>query len=39
MDILIEKLEKKDLKKAISIYDNNYNLKTDYEKLLLLIII
>ena len=34
MDILIEKLEKKDLKEAISIYDNNYNLKTDYEKLL-----
>ena len=34
MDILIEKLEKKDLKEAISIYDNNYNLKTNYEKLL-----
>ena len=34
MDILIEKLEKKDLKEAISIYDNNHNLKTDYEKLL-----
>ena len=34
MDILIEKLEKKDLKEAISIYDNNHNLKTDYGKLL-----
>ena len=34
MDILIEKLEKKDLKEAISIYDNNHNLKTNYEKLL-----
>ena len=34
MDILIEKLEKRDLKEAISIYDNNHNLKTDYEKLL-----
>ena len=29
----IEKLKKTDLKEAISIYDNNYNLKTNYEKL------
>ena len=31
MEIIIEKLKKEDLKEAISIYDNNYNLKTNYE--------
>lgn len=33
-NIIIEKLKKEDLKEAISIYDDNYNLKTNYEKLL-----
>lgn len=32
-NLIIEKLHKSDLKEAISIYDNNYNLKTNYEKL------
>lgn len=32
-NLIIEKLKKSDLKKAISIYDNNHNLKTNYEKL------
>lgn len=31
--IVIEKLCKKDLEEAISIYDNNHGLKTNYEKL------
>lgn len=31
--LVIEKLEKKDLKEAIAIYDDNHNLKTNYEKL------
>lgn len=31
--LIIEKLEKKDLKEAIAIYDDNHNLKTNYEKL------
>ena len=34
MNIIIEKLQKKDLKEAICIYDNNHNLKTNYDKLL-----
>ena len=34
MNIIIEKLKKDDLKDAISIYDDNHNLKTNYEKLL-----
>lgn len=34
MSIVIEKLQKCDLKEAISIYDNNYNVKTDFDKLL-----
>lgn len=34
MNVVIEKLEKKDLKEAISIYDENHSLKTNYEKLL-----
>ena len=34
MNIIIEKLKKDDLKEAISIYDDNHNLKTNYEKLL-----
>ena len=34
MNIIIEKLRKNDLKEAISIYDDNHNLKTNYEKLL-----
>lgn len=33
MEIVIEKLSKKDLKEAISIYDSNHNLTTNYEKL------
>jgi len=33
-NLKIEKLEKSDLLEAISIYDNNYNTKTNYEKLL-----
>ena len=33
-NIIIEKLKKEDLKEAISIYDDNHNLKTNYEKLL-----
>ena len=32
-DLIIEKLQKKDLKEAVSIYDDNHNLKTNYEKL------
>ena len=34
MNIIIEKLQKKDLKEAIGIYDSNHNLKTNYDKLL-----
>ena len=34
MNIIIEKLKKDDLKEAISIYDDNHNLKTNYDKLL-----
>ncbi len=34
MNIIIEKLKKSDLKEAISIYDDNHNLKTNYRKLL-----
>lgn len=34
MSLVIEKLRKEDLKEAISIYDENHNLKSDYEKLL-----
>lgn len=34
MDIIIEKLQKKDLKEAVGIYDDNHNLKTNYDKLL-----
>ena len=33
MHVVIEKLQKKDLKEAINIYDVNHNLKTNYEKL------
>lgn len=32
-NLIIEKLQKSDLKEAISIYDSNHNLKTNYEKL------
>lgn len=32
-EIIIEKLSKNDLIEAISIYDENHNLKTNYEKL------
>lgn len=32
-NITIEKLQKSDLREAISIYDNNHNLNTNYEKL------
>lgn len=32
-NIIIEKLKKEDLKEAISIYDTNYNLTTNYDKL------
>ena len=32
-NLIIEKLEKEDLKEAISIYDTNHNLKTNYKKL------
>ena len=31
--LVIEKLKKDDLKEAISIYDMNHNIKTNYEKL------
>ena len=34
MNLVIEKLQKQDLKEAISIYDNNHNLKSNLEKLL-----
>ena len=34
MDLIIEKLEKQDLKEAINLYDDNHNLITDYDKLL-----
>ncbi len=33
MEVIIEKLKKDDLKEAISIYDNNHKLVTDYNKL------
>lgn len=33
MEIVIEKLKKEDLKEAISIYDNNYNVTTNMDKL------
>lgn len=32
-DLIIEKLQKSDLEEAISIYDNNHNTKTNYERL------
>ena len=32
-NLIIEKLQKSDLREAISIYDNNHNLKTNYKKL------
>lgn len=32
-NLIIEKLQKSDLREAISIYDSNHNLKTNYEKL------
>lgn len=32
-NLTIEKLKKEDLQEAISIYDNNHNLTTNYEKL------
>lgn len=32
-NLVIEKLEKKDLKEAIAIYDDNHNVKSNYEKL------
>lgn len=32
--VIIEKLEKSDLKEAVSIYDNNHNLKTNFQKLM-----
>ena len=35
MRVIIEKLKKDDLKEAINIYDSNYNLVTDYDKLVL----
>lgn len=34
MNLVIEKLEKKDLKEAVKIYDENHNLQTNEEKLL-----
>lgn len=34
MNLIVEKLEKKDLKEAISIYDDNHNLKSNYKRLL-----
>ena len=34
MNIVIEKLQKKDLKEAINVYDVNHNLESDYDKLL-----
>ena len=34
MDIIIEKLQKEDLKEAVGIYDDNHNLSTNYKKLL-----
>jgi len=34
LELIIEKLKKEDLKEAISIYDNNHNLKTNFKKLL-----
>ena len=34
MEISIEKLKKEDLKEAISIYDDNHNLTTNYDKLI-----
>ncbi len=32
-NLIIEKLQKSDLKEAIGIYDDNHNLKTNYERL------
>ncbi len=32
-NLIIEKLQKSDLKEALSIYDSNHNVKTNYEKL------
>ena len=32
-NLIIEKLKKEDLREAISIYDDNHNIKTNYEKL------
>ncbi len=32
-NLIIEKLQKSDLREAISIYDSNHDLKTNYEKL------
>lgn len=32
-NLVIEKLSKKELREAVSIYDDNHNLKTNYEKL------
>lgn len=34
MDIVIEKLKRQDLKEAISIYDENHNLKTNFDELI-----
>ncbi len=34
MSIIIEKLRKEDLKEAIKVYDDNHDLKTNYDKLL-----
>lgn len=33
-NLIIEKLKKEDLKEAISIYDSNHNLTTNYDKLI-----
>lgn len=32
-NLIIEKLKKEDLKEAVSIYDTNHNLTTNYDKL------
>lgn len=34
MEITIEKLKKEDLREAISVYDDNHNITTNYEKLI-----
>lgn len=34
MTLVIEKLKKEDAKEAVSIYDMNHNIKTNYEKLI-----